>query len=404
MVTSTLFQYDTPVSPHIAAKASALVRYSYEKLPAMDARFHSCQFNRFCAHMQMTPSDYELLAKCQEFATARGKQGNGWLFLETAGGVHSPTPSGTTQADVYMPLRLPSILIGDSRLGGISQTISAFESLQIRGYDVKSVLLFKDNKYGNLEYLSDFFKDRHNEVRVAGVSSPPTRKIDQLEDVDVMNWYYDRLVNSEDVENVLRHLDQEHERRITLLENMASRAHGTIWWPFTQQSRLSPGDITVIDSAHGDHFQTLKLPKSRDHSTQSTSPTSESDTVLQPSFDGSASWWTQGLGHANPRLTLAAAYAAGRYGHVMFAEAIHQPALDLAETLLKGIRNPKLSRVFFSDNGSTGTEVAVKMALRAARLRYYQEGRGEPTPKPLEIIGLKGGYHGMSFQGDSKGH
>ena len=102
-----------------------------------------------------------------------------------------------------------------------------------------------------------------------------------------------------------------------------------------------------------------------------------------------ASWWTQGLGHANSKLSLAAAYAAGRYGHVMFPGAVHEPALALAEALLQKLDNPRLSRVFYSDNGSTGCEVAVKMALRSARVRY-----GWGASEKLDILGLKGCYHG----------
>jgi dethiobiotin synthetase/adenosylmethionine--8-amino-7-oxononanoate aminotransferase len=73
----------------------------------------------------------------------------------------------------------------------------------------------------------------------------------------------------------------------------------------------------------------------------------------------------------------------------MFPEAIHEPALALAETLLQGLQNPRLKRVFFSDNGSTGNEVALKMALRATRLRY-----GWPMSTKLGVLGLKGSYHG----------
>lgn len=325
---------------------------------------------------------------CRDYATARAEQGNGWLFLETAGGVHSPTPSGTTQADLYTPLRLPSILVGDSRLGGISSTISAFESLRIRGYNVESVLLFEDEQWGNLKYLSEYFRD----VFVAGVPKPPERNDDQAEDVAAMDRYYNDTASGKVISNVLAHLDGTHEDRLRSLGSMAERAHSTIWWPFSQQSRLQASDITVIDSAHGDHFQTLQKGAAPGQDADTSPKTS----LLQPSFDGSASWWTQGLGHASPRLTLAAAYAAGRYGHVMFAEAVHQPALALAEKLLAGVGgdNSRLSRVFFSDDGSTGVEVAVKMALRAARVRYYgDDGAGQK----LEIVGLKGGYHGESL-------
>ena len=67
--------------------------------------------------------------------------GQGVVILETAGGVNSPAPSGNSQADLYRPLRLPVLLVADMKLGGISSTISAFESLHMRGYDLDSVLV-----------------------------------------------------------------------------------------------------------------------------------------------------------------------------------------------------------------------------------------------------------------------
>lgn len=285
-------------------------------------------------------------------------------------------------------------MIGDSRLGGISQTISAFESLHIRGYKVESVLLFDDQEWGNLKYLADYFKD----VLVAGVPAPPEKQPDRSADVAALRQYYEETAGGEVMQAVLRHLDEKHAERNASLENMAARAHSTIWWPFAQHSRLQPSDITIIDSAHGDHFQTLRPRHSnsntdKDNGIGSTDKSHDHASLLQPSFDGSASWWTQGLGHASPRLTLAAAHAAGRYGHVMFAEVAHQPALQLAEDLLAGLENPRLSRVFFSDDGSTGVEVAVKMALRAARVRR-QAGEREAGAKALDVIGLRGGYHG----------
>lgn len=288
--------------------------------------------------------------------------------------------------------------MGDSRLGGISQTVSAFESLHIRGYDVESVLLFEDDKYGNLDYLTGYFRDRYENVHVAGVVGPPARDAatSPQQDAEAMKQYY--TANGSEggtTRRVLERLDVRHEERVANLESMASRAHQSIWWPFCQQSLLKPEKTTVIDSAHGDYFQTLSSVPQSPTSTPATQPSelpAQQKNLLRSSFDGSASWWTQGLGHGNPRLTIAAAHAAGRYGHVMFAEAIHRPALELAETLLRGVANPRLRRVFFSDNGSTGTEVAIKMALRATRLRYYRDEA--LSERKLGILGLKGGYHG----------
>src|SRR6266403_5830551 len=91
-------------------------------------------------------------------------------------GVHSPTLSGTTQLESYRPLFLPTVLVGDSRLGGISSTISAYESLLLRGYIVDSVLLFKDQYFRNWEYLDPHFAEYQDSG--FSVHPPPPREAD----------------------------------------------------------------------------------------------------------------------------------------------------------------------------------------------------------------------------------
>ncbi|KAH6649406.1 pyridoxal phosphate-dependent transferase [Chaetomium tenue] len=360
----TLFQYELALSPHIAAQASG----------------------------QPIVADKTVLAEISKSATRQASRGPGWLFVETAGGVHSPAPSGSTQADLYRPLRLPVVLVGDSKLGGISQTISAFESLKLRGYDVEMVLLFREGQFQNHQYLAEYFKDQHN-IPVMTFPEPPNRiRGDTNADIAAMSRYYEyNSGNDSNLHEILAHLHTRHNNRISRLESMSSKASETIWYPFTQQKDLIPSKITTIDSAHGDWFQTLtpQPPTTTTPPSLTTPPP-----LLQPSFDGSASWWTQGLGHGTPQLSLAAAYAAGRYGHVMFAEAVHEPALALAETLLKGMGNQRLKRAFFSDNGSTGVEVAVKMALRAVRVRGGLEQEGGGGEGRLGVLGLRGSYHG----------
>ncbi|KAK6194153.1 hypothetical protein LQW54_011726 [Pestalotiopsis sp. IQ-011] len=349
---ATLHQYDLAISPHAAAKG------------------------------KLIPSNKNLLESIYAHAAQTAASGPGWLFIETAGGVHSPGPSGASQAELYKPLRCPVVLIGDSKLGGISLTISAYESLLIRGYDIEAILLFREDMYRNYEYLTEYFKDNYR-IPVFAVDPPPARDASSPEsDAQAMKDYYKEASRLPAMHDILKHLDSRHKSRISRLESMATSAHEKIWYPFTQQKHVTPSSITAIDSANADFFQTLVPSSSKSGS--------DAAPLLQPSFDGSASWWTQGLGHGNTSLTLAAAYAAGRYGHVMFAEAVHEPALALAEALLAGTGNRRLTRVFYSDDGSTGVEVAVKMGLRAARVRY---GWGSEEKK-LGIIGLVGGYHG----------
>ncbi|KAH8671967.1 pyridoxal phosphate-dependent transferase [Tricladium varicosporioides] len=401
-----LYQFQDPVSPHIAARG-----------------------------IGNAASDQDIMQKIQTFLHERVTPGLGNILLETAGGVHSPAPSGTSQADLYRPLRWPAVLIGDSQLGGISSTISAFESLHIRGYDIDLVCMFEDEVYQNHEYLKKYFEDKG--IRLIHLQKPPHKQA-RLE-----SYYKYAVQGTRWLPDAIDYLMEKHEQRIEDLKSMPSRAEQSIWYPFTQHKDLSEQNIVAIDSAYGDFWQTYKnqnhdgviksrkVAIQRDTKEDMAAPKADQEVdgklstrlanlstvimpfpdvvkkteeswghpkvlsekkilLLNPAFDASASWWTQGLGHGNPDLSLAAAYAAGRYGHVIFAGTIHEPALLLAETLLKNLKNPRLSKCFYSDNGSTGMEVATKMAFTAATSRY----QWDKSNAEIGVIGLKGSYHG----------
>ncbi|KAI4747236.1 PLP-dependent transferase [Aureobasidium sp. EXF-12298] len=348
ITSKTLLQFDDPVSPHIAARIS--------KEPIDDQSILTRVYD-------------ELL----NYATGK----DAVAVVETAGGVLSPAPSGNVQADLYRPLRLPALLVGDHRLGGIGSTISSWESLHVRGYDVNSVLLFEESRYDNYNYLKDYFKERG--ILTLSLPPPPEVKSSQAEDEESMKQYYDSASGSSSLEQCIDNIISTHDQRLSSLQSLPKRADTSIWHPFMQHTERSEQNILAIDSAYGDYFQT--------HNSSASDP--KEGNQLKPAFDGSASWWTQGLGHGNPALALTAAHAAGRYGHVMFAGAAHEPAVSLSETLLKNIGNPRLSKVFFSDNGSTGMEVGTKMALKAASKRY-----GWSPDDEILILGLKGSYHG----------
>ncbi|KAI8583664.1 hypothetical protein K450DRAFT_222199 [Umbelopsis ramanniana AG] len=239
----------------------------------------------------------------------------------------------------------------------------------MRGYDIPEILLFNDKAWNNHEYLVKRFKD---EADVSTVPLPPAQLEDPVKELESMKKYYEQV--DEHLHPVIERLDRKHQERFERLETMAQKSRDVFWWPFTQHDMVK--EVTVIDSAYNDHMYTY-------------APEAPGKKELQPKemFDACASWWTQGLGHANPKLTLAAAYAAGRYGHVMFPEATNEPALKLAEAMLE--QNDWAQRVFFSDNGSTAMEVAIKMAIRSTTIRYGWDDKLKP-----EIIGLNGSYHG----------
>ncbi|KAF2214369.1 hypothetical protein CERZMDRAFT_110698 [Cercospora zeae-maydis SCOH1-5] len=349
-----LFQFDDPVSPHLAARIMG------RKLP--DAEVQAAVYDEL-----------------KSYVNSR----QGIAIVETAGGVLSPSPSGSSQADLYRPLRLPSLLVGDHRLGGIATTISAWESLHVRGYDVPAIALFTGQRYQNYEYLKDYFRER--QVDTFAVEEPPERQPSAEADQQAMREYYQAMSEHPEVDAFTESFLESHEQRIRDLRIMSEVANEAIWHPFMQHTERSKDTITAWDSAYGDHFQAYRTA----HEGELRSNPNSS--LLKPAFDGSASWWTQGLGHGNPKLALTAAHAAGRYGHVMFANAIHQPALDLATTIINKSGNPRLAKAFYSDNGSTGMEVAVKMALRATVERYKPQDRKNLD---IRIVGLTNSYHG----------
>ncbi len=105
-------------------------------------------------------------------------------------------------------------------------------------------------------------------------------------------------------------------------------------------------------------------------------------------LDGISSWWTNLFGHANPRIAAALADQASTLEHVIFAGFTHQPAIELAEELVR-ITPPGLSRVFYADNGSAAIEVALKMSFHY----WLNQGHGEKT----RFIALTGSYHGETL-------
>jgi adenosylmethionine---8-amino-7-oxononanoate aminotransferase len=114
-------------------------------------------------------------------------------------------------------------------------------------------------------------------------------------------------------------------------------------------------------------------------------------------IDAVSSWWVNLHGHANPRIAAAIAEQARKMEHVILAGFTHQPAEKLAAGLGKWVPR-ELTHLFFSDDGSTAVEVALKLAVQ----HFSNSGRAERC----EIVALEHGYHGdtagaMSVSDDS---
>lgn len=153
--------------------------------------------------------------------------------------------------------------------------------------------------------------------------------------------------------------------------NLAEKDRNYIWHPFTQMKiagtpiHIESAKDTMLYAADGKSY-----------------------------IDAISSWWVNLHGHSNEFIAASIAKQAGTLEHVIFAGFTHTPAVELAEKLIQ-ILPPHFSKIFFSDNGSTAVEVAIKMALQ------YWHNRG--ITNKIKIIAFDNAYHGDTFGAMSAG-
>lgn len=149
-----------------------------------------------------------------------------------------------------------------------------------------------------------------------------------------------------------------------------SKFHPNIWYPFTIMKKapvplkVASGDGLWLELEDGRHI-----------------------------MDCISSWWVNIHGHGHPKIAESIAEQAQRLEQVIFANFTHEPAEELSERLTDELPG-NLNRVFFSDDGSTAVEVAMKMAYQ------YWRNRGQERKK---FICFEGAYHGDTFGAMSAG-
>ena len=143
-----------------------------------------------------------------------------------------------------------------------------------------------------------------------------------------------------------------------------ARDRKVLWHPFTQHTAWDEEDFPVIDRAQGSWLFDLDGKKY---------------------LDGVSSMWCTAAGHLHPKVVRAISRQLRKLDHATFLGLTNVPAIQLAEKLLA--KAPRgLARVFYSDNGSTAVEIALKMALQY----WAQTGR----PARTKFISLSEAYHG----------
>jgi adenosylmethionine-8-amino-7-oxononanoate aminotransferase len=139
-----------------------------------------------------------------------------------------------------------------------------------------------------------------------------------------------------------------------------------IWHPFTQMADWindDPCEPLIIDKAKGNYLY---------------------DVGGKKYIDGVSSLWVNNLGHQNSKIDAAVKKQLSKAAHTTFLGLTHKPAIELSGKLLKVLPS-NLKKIFYSDNGSTAVEAALKMAYQ------YWRFKGE---KRNSFLSLKNAYHG----------
>jgi adenosylmethionine-8-amino-7-oxononanoate aminotransferase len=292
------------------------------------------------------------------------------LLIETFGGPLSPLNDSELQISLIKVLSVPCVLISSSQIGAVGRTLATLQSLISAKVRIAAVVLIGPRD----EYSEDEIA-KHGNVPTFGLGEPAAWETRSLRD-----WANECRDSLDQIREVLRsYVPAEPDARSegdaadgissvasrVGLRALTERDRAVVWHPYTP---LQGADDPLQVVAANEEF--IELADGR------------------RLIDAISSWWTILHGHRQPRLMASLELAARSIDHVMFAGVTHRYAVECAELLMKTAPWPD-GRVFFSDNGSTAVEVALKMA--------YQFWCHSGEPQRRLFVGLEGGYHGDTF-------
>ena len=275
------------------------------------------------------------------------------MVVEGAGGALVPINASEDMIDLAKALGLPMLVVASSGLGTIHHTLATVHSIRSRGAEIVGVLLNGPAHGENARQIRD-----RGQVQILG-RVPEFFPVDS-ESIQslVHSWKSGRWIDPCEEPTPVQ------ASQASLSPSLSERDAQCIWHPYTQH-QTTPAPLE-IQSAHGALL----------HSSDG-----------QEIVDAVSSWWVCNHGHTHPRIARAIAQQAKQMEQVIFAGCTHEPAVQLAERLLP-ILPGRMQRLFYSDNGSTAIEVAIKACLQMARRRGVQQ------PK---IAALENAYHGDTF-------
>lgn len=279
------------------------------------------------------------------------------LVVEGCGGLLVPLAPGYDVRDLCRDLGFSVVVVARPGLGTINHVRLTVEAIENAGLDVFGVVL------SGARPDDPDLAVRTNAETLEGLGHLVFRMphVERSDDVDALadafatdatpwKWEVHARVLGEDLSGSFADLDRRH-----------------VWHPFTQMKDWAAHEPVVVERADGPWLI---------------------DTDGNRYLDGISSLWTNVHGHRVPEIDAAVRAQLGRVAHSTLLGLANVPSIECAERLVgtRGIAPKNLSRVFYSDSGSTAVEVALKMAFQRAK----QVGESQ---RKL-FVRFEGAYHG----------
>lgn len=294
-----------------------------------------------------------------------------FLIVEGAGGLLVPIKENYLVSDLIRDLDIPAIIIARAGLGTLNHTLLTQKYAIDYGIKIKGVIINGLSRN----------KIKGKAVRTGGgAENTNPQVLKEFLDVPLLGVMpYIKNVNSK---SGLITLAQEARKKLKLglllkeensdTQRLAKEDKEYIWHPFTQMKDWLDAEPLIIEEAKGSYLK---------------------DTGGRWYLDGISSLWVNVHGHRKKEIDSALVRQINKVSHSTLLGLSHQPAIDLARELIKAAPQG-LAKVFYSDDGSTAVEIALKMAYQ------YWQHLGVPKTKFIHLVNS---YHGDTIGSVSVG-
>lgn len=295
--------------------------------------------------------DFAVIRRAYEQLAARHEI----VVVEGIGGLLVPIDDARTVADLARALDLPVLLVGCAQLGTINHTLLTVEQARDAGLDVLGFVL-------NGRSARPSVAERTNPAVITRWTGLPCWGVVPMVRKATAARLEAAVATSLETAVIHRAARRWHAARAAKPAQLAADDRRYLWHPFTQMAEWT--DPLVITEAKGN---SLRSADGRWF------------------LDGVSSLWVNVHGHRHPALDAAVRRQLGRVSHSTLLGLAGEPSIELAKQLV-AIAPKGLAKVFFSDDGSTAVEVALKMA--------YQYWRQVGRPEKRTFVKFENAYHG----------